>query len=81
MLDASKHGNYVLKDNFEQMLIKEGDYFPKQNGKSDLTLIGLSNRHVRLTLSYRRGYEVGPFSWRVGVDLFFQRSLNNLNHP
>lgn len=36
-------------------------YFPKHDGKSNLTLIGFNNRHVRLPLSYRRGYEVGFF--------------------
>ncbi len=36
----------------------------------DLTLIGLSNRHVRLPLSQGRWYEVGFFSWGVGASVF-----------
>jgi len=40
----------------------------------DLTLIGLSNRHVRLALS-QRGYEVGFFSWWVGESVFQSKKL------
>ncbi len=39
-------------------------------GEKNLTLIGLSNRHVHLPLSQGRGYEVGFFSWSVSESVF-----------
>jgi len=41
----------------------------------NLTLIGLSNRRVRLPLSQGRGYEVGFFSWLVGEPFFQSKYL------